>query len=370
MFLFGCALLALWPSVAAAQNGTPPTRKAAASTSDQDAALRTGVALHDQGKYDEAIAVYEEVLKQNPDNMAALYEMAYSLAEKKDYAKSLEVAGRGTGYQSEQLPMFYDLLGSSYDLMGEPQKAIDAYKKGIQVVPDASMLYYNMAITYLESLKDADQARLTLEKAVEVNPTEPAIHLMLGQVYQNNGYHTPGLFAFATDLILDPTGSQSLRAYGFLRAILRGGLEGGPNLAPSAPPDGAMRQPPSAQRPGKTDEGDFAQLDALMAASHRQVIAQMDAGTPEIQALSAQVTQVFAQLATRDLSKDRTTFVGKYYLPYFVELQKRGFVEPFLYWSIQRAPVQGVKEWLTANPTRVKAFVDWSNSYSWPETKH
>lgn len=372
IYTLGCALLAAWPAVALAQSTPTPTRQAAASTPEQDAALRSGIEFHDQGKFDAAIDVYQGILKQSPDNTMALYELAYSLAEKKDYARSLEVANRGTAYQSEQLPLFYDLLGSTHDSMGEPQKAIDAYKRGIQVVPDASLLYYNMAVTYLESLNQPDQARLALEQAAALDPTQPTIHLMLGQVFQSNGYSVPGLLAFSTNLIYEPGGPQSLRAYGFFRTILRGGVQSGPSgMQPSGMRDGAMRggamAMPMPTSSAKKDEGDFSDVEAQLAVGQRNLMSQMDAGMPEIQALASQVVALFRQIAARPQSQDRSTFTGRHYLPYFLELQKRGYVEPFLYWAIQRAPVDGVQQWLTANQPKVNEFLTWTRDYKWPQ---
>ena len=60
--ILGCLLLIASPSMVRAQGAQSvpgaPTRTATASTAQQEAAVRTGIALHDQGKFDEAIAVY------------------------------------------------------------------------------------------------------------------------------------------------------------------------------------------------------------------------------------------------------------------------------------------------------------------------
>jgi tetratricopeptide (TPR) repeat protein len=294
-----------------------------------------------------------------------LYELAYSFAANKEYEKSLAAATRGTEYQSELLPLFYDLIGGAYDSMGEAQKAIDAYKRGIQIVPNASMLYYNMAVTYLESLKNADEARRSLEKAVALEPAQPEFHLMLGQVFQANGYPTPALLAFSTYLALDPTGARALSAYAFWRAILRGGLE----MGPGATPAGQMRQapaPPSAKTV-KTDEGDFSEFESAITRSQQTVIAEMDRGSDELPSFLAHVNRLIATLAERPADRDRSTFVGTYYLPFFAELKAKNFIEPFVYWSMQRAPVPGIREWITTHQTEVREFVSWSRSYSWPK---
>ena len=62
------------------QAGTPvqipelqlPTRDAAPNTPAEIATLRAGDALYEQGKLDDAIARYEEVLKSNPNNVIAI----------------------------------------------------------------------------------------------------------------------------------------------------------------------------------------------------------------------------------------------------------------------------------------------------------
>lgn len=370
-------VLAGLPAQVSAQ--AAPTKTAAASTPAEDVIIQQGAALHDEGKYDEAIAKYQQVLAASPTNMTALYELAYSYVAKKDYPKSLEAATRGAEYKSDMLPMFYDLIAESYDAGGQPQKAIDVYNRGVQVVPDPAMLYYNMGITYLESLKKPDDARRALEKGAAADPLQPAIQVMLGQVFHTSGYETPAFLAFSKYLILEPGGPRSVQAIGLWRAVLRGGLAASSGSPGSGTPpdgtgrDGAMRRPPSgapaaSARAANSDVGDFSDIDAQFAIGQQRVIDAMDKGAGEIPTLLAQIDDVLGRLAARDPARDRNTFVGRHYLPYFAELKQKNFVEPFVYWSLQRAPVSGVREWLAANRGRVQAFLDWTKNYTWPTT--
>src|SRR5687768_10719859 len=110
--------------------------EAAPSTEQQTLAVREGIALHDRGDFDGAIRKYEAVLAENPSNALALYEMSFAYSEKKDYKKALEVAYRGAQYKSEHLAGFYLLIGNNLDLLGEPDKAIEVYRKGIKLFPN------------------------------------------------------------------------------------------------------------------------------------------------------------------------------------------------------------------------------------------
>ena len=360
--LGGAILIATFvPLRLAAQSYPAPSRSAAPSTAEQEAALRAGAALHDQGKYAEAIAKYEAVLKENPANATALYELAFSYAESGDHRRSLETARRGAEFKTPQLSLFYDLIASALDSMGQPQEAIAAYRKGIEYAPAAANLYYNMAVTYFESLKNPDEARRALEKAVALEPTNADAELMLGRIFEAGGYRTPAFFALAKFLLIRPAGADTLEGYGAWRKVLRAGMDPVRGMVPA---DGAMQNVP--QRPSRTDEGNFADIDRQLAASHLAALDAMDKGKPEIQALVAQVDSVLGAVASRSAAAERSTFVWTNYAPYFIALKQKNYVEPFVYWVSQRAPVPGVREWLEANEGRVREFLNWTLQFKWP----
>jgi tetratricopeptide (TPR) repeat protein len=93
-------------TTAVAQQIDSPKQTPGPVTEKEKLLIKEGVALHDRGDYDGAIAKYEEVLKDNPNNVLALYEQSYSYSMKKDYRKSLEIAYKGAQYQSDLLGGF------------------------------------------------------------------------------------------------------------------------------------------------------------------------------------------------------------------------------------------------------------------------
>ena len=371
-FVTSVLLIVAFVFTAAATAQRAPSRVPATTTPEHEAIVRAGIELHDKGQFDAAIAKYQEVLAKSPTDVTAMFELAFSYMAKKDYDKSLATAREGAQFKSELLPMFYDVIASSYDSKGQPQQAIEAYKQGIALVPDASQLYFNMAVTYRESLNKPDEARLALEKAASIEPQHPGVQLLLGQVFQSTGYTTPAFLALSTFLVLDPAGSQALPGYGLWRALLKGGVDPIPSGPMSAAPvpDRAMRgTPPGAAAPvAKKDEGDFSTFEARLVPTHTAFMAKLDSGTPEIQALVAQVSELLATLSEKPFGPTAGAFATRHYLPFFVALKQRNFVEPFVYWASQRAPVPGVTDWLKANEPRVREFLDWASKYSWPKS--
>src|SRR5437016_10367088 len=122
-----------------------PDRIAAAPTPEQAALTREGIALHDQHNYEGAIAKYKQVLSENPWEVTALYELAFSYFENKNYKDALATTHLGVQCKSERLPLFYTLMGSSLDDLGRGQEAIEVYKAAIKQNPRIELLHYNLA---------------------------------------------------------------------------------------------------------------------------------------------------------------------------------------------------------------------------------
>jgi hypothetical protein len=220
-----------------------------------------------------------------------------------------------------------------------------------------------MAVTYRESLNQPDEARLALEKAAALEPMHPGVQLLLGQLFQSSGYTAPAFLALSKYLVLDPRGSQSLNGYGLWRALLKGSANAAP--APS-PADRAMRPPVPPRAPAKTDEGDFSVFESQLGPTHAAFMLRMEDGTPEIQALVLQVDALMGTLAAQSSGPGAQSFVNLHYVPFFLALRQHRYVEPFVYWVSQGAPVPGVTEWLQENQGRVREFVEWASNYSWP----
>lgn len=356
-------LTLLCSSVAVAQpqasRPVPPSKTAVASTPPQDEAIRAGVELHDKKQYDEAIAKYQQVLKENGDNVEALYELAFSYLEKKDFAKSIETARRGTAYKGEMLPMFYDLVATNYEEQGQLPQAVQTYKQAIALEPRGGLLYYNLAITQRDKLKDPLAARQTLKDGAVAVPDFPGVPVLLGQWFETDGYRTQAFAALSRAMVLD----NSVAIYAFWRRVLKGpenpmasNVMQDPDMRRSAAQ--SMKQPPA-----KTDEGDYGAVDAKFAPAYAAFLEATEGDTPEIQALLAQVNGIVDAITTQSAASKKPAFVDQQYVPFLAAIKQKGYIEPFVYWSCARAPVQGVREWLKENEAKVREFRTWASQW-------
>lgn len=326
------------------------------STEQQTRLIKEGIALHDKGDFDGAIRKYDEALAENPHNVFAIYEMSFAYFLKKDYRKSLEVGMRGAQYKSDMLHRFYVTVGNSLDQLGEPKKAVEVYKSGLKLAPAEAMLHYNLAITYL-NLKKPDEAKKSLKAAAASDPKHASSHLALAAHFYNTGYRTPSLFAAARFLTLEPQTARSDVALRLMREVLGGGVTAGKN--PNEINISINMNP-------KKDEGDFDSIEMMLGLSKAVGSLEESKGKSEIRLLVEQVDSLLAVVSENEDAKKGTSFVYKYYVPYFVEMKQKGLVEPFVYYTHQRSNIPGVREWVETHSGRVLQFLTWSKNYRWP----
>ena len=343
-------------SVAAAQKLEAPKLDSAPLTEAQKQILREGVALHDKGDYDGALRRYEAVLKENPGNGDVLYEMAYSYSMKKDYSKSNEYAYKAAQYRSSTLPLVYTLIGNNLDESGNSKKAVEVYKAGIKNLPPSFILHYNLAVTY-SRMNNFDEARAELKKAAALNPKHPSSHFLLSTIFYKDKFRTPALFAACRFLILEPNSQRSGTALQIVQNVMQGGVAQGKNST-----EINVFIDPSPRK----EEGDFSSIEMFMGLAKAASLTEKNKGKSEMQLRVEGFNSIFTMLEESQSKADRSKFTWSYYVPYFLEMKKRGLIEPFVYIIYLPSNDPDVRSWLQQNSNRVREFLAWSNSYQWP----
>jgi tetratricopeptide (TPR) repeat protein len=279
----------------------PQAKAPVSPTTAQLATLRNGIKLHDEGKYEEAIALYQSVLTESPDCVQALGELATSYIAKKEFAKGIEAATRALAYTtpSAYKASMYMLVGSAYDDMGDATKAIDTYKTGIAIAP-SGLLHYNYALA-LKRQDKYDEALENLKRAAILTPDHASTHLLIAEIFFRKRYLSQTLFALSRFLILEPRTARTGDAYRMWFDGWQAGVtvnaDGKVNVAVITPPDAA--------------EGNFLQMDVTVGVSRAGAMASA-AGKTQAQAFVQQLDFWFSSLTKIDQTgADRTAFAWR-----------------------------------------------------------
>lgn len=147
--------------------------------------LLYGQSLQGVGKYDEAIKIYEQLVKDNPESIEYAFELAdaYLRANRPDDAiKALDKVENLTGINPDIIEQKQRL----YLQMGQIEKAANEIQKLIDLSPADPTYYMVLADMYLAN-RMPDKAFEVYERILKIDPTNGPVHYSLSEYYRGKG---------------------------------------------------------------------------------------------------------------------------------------------------------------------------------------
>lgn len=212
--------------------------------------LKTAVKLHQEGKLDEAEPLYRAVLKDDPDNVDALYLMgtiqyqrgqhgSAGLFLKKAMQKNpkhaearnnlglvLEAQGkhdeaasqfrRAVDLQPRYADAHYN-LGNMLRLTHQPEQAVESYRRAIQLNPRWGDAHANLGLA-LRDLGRHEEARQSCLEATRLNGKSISAHNSLGMILKEMGDYVGASASFRRVIELDPTNAAAHSNFGITLA--------------------------------------------------------------------------------------------------------------------------------------------------------
>ena len=360
-FILGSALLLSLFICANAQRIDKPTLTPKPCTDSQTLVIQQGVGLHDQKDFDGAIAKFNKVLQENPDCTTALYELSLSYYQKNDKTKAMETAYKGSKYRSNDLPLFYQMIANVIDDVGKPDEAIKIYFDAIKMLesdpsmaPHLSSLHFNLGVTYVRQDK-LNEAKASFKRSVETNPVYASPHYMLSMIFFQSRYKIPALLAAMRFISLEYASQRTQRASTLISQIASGSTKKGK--------DGGVTI--DLDLLGPSDEGSFGPAELVLAITDDEIPAKDPKKkdlTPE-ELFADRIETVTVMLDDKE-KKNASTFVGKNYIPFMLELKKLGYVKPLAYLILTSNGNPNALKWIGENEAYVKQFLDWSKNYA------
>ncbi|HEY8404801.1 MAG TPA: tetratricopeptide repeat protein [Flavobacteriales bacterium] len=142
---------------------------------------RSAIELMDNGHVDESIALIKKAQKLDPNNIIYPYELGYAYYLKKDYKSAIKVLSKLTN-RPDTRDYVYQLLGNSYSMSGQPQKAIQVYEDGLKKFPLSGKLYLERGTMELKR-EDLDAALKYYEMGIKVDPNFPSNYYWASRIY-------------------------------------------------------------------------------------------------------------------------------------------------------------------------------------------
>lgn len=309
--------------------------------------VEQGIELHDQGKYDEAIAKYKAALDIDKNSTLANYELSYTCMHTQKYEEGIKYSEKVIKLNADNQHAAYVVLGSCLDLLGKPDKAIKTYEEGLKKFPVSNLLNYNLALTSYNQ-QDYDAAEKGAINAIVAKPTHGSSHAILAATMYAKEQRIKSVLSTYYFLMLEPNSYRSKINYDNLRNLLDQGVEkeDEKNISINVPLNSS-----------KDDEFGAAEvmLSLLAASKHTEENSNktdMD--------LFVETTHVFFSVLG-ELKNENTGFWWDFYVVKFDDLVQSDNYEAYCYYISQSLNLDDINSWISKNPEKMQRLKDWMN---------
>jgi Flp pilus assembly protein TadD len=183
-----------------------------------DSSLAAAIALHRQGRLDEAEAAYRRILAQNPHLAEAHNALGIALQQQGKPAEAAESFRRAVALKPDYAGA-YGNLGAALKALGEAEQSLAALEQAMILAPDSAEAHYNMACALQES-GQWEPAIGLYERAIALHPRHAGAHNNLGIVLKSQGRLDQALAAYAASLTAE---DNPVVRYNHAQALLEAG---------------------------------------------------------------------------------------------------------------------------------------------------
>jgi tetratricopeptide (TPR) repeat protein len=300
-------------------------------TAIEDSLLHEGVILNDKGDYSGALSIYNRLLKENPDYMAAIYEKAYTYGDLKMYKETLDYCLRGLEYESDGTTMFFSMGGWALRQLNREDESIRFYELAISEDSSYYSPYYNLGLIYLDH-NDYNRAAYYVMQSIRLEPYYGPHYLTLGEIRLKESESLMAYLYALKFLMIIPDGENTDEALNIIEA--------------------------------SKNEISKAAFFAAFQAFNDLYKRGAELGKKKLQ----NKDEIKFRLGEFRSALQRVSFNGikngvdSVLIDYYTQLRETSNVETFIYYTHQQSGLPGVKEWLKKNNTKVDSLLEWDRN--------
>ncbi|MGA1825432.1 MAG: tetratricopeptide repeat protein [bacterium] len=181
--------------------------------------MEQGAQYFAEGLFKKAIAEYEKVLKEYPQDTDAYTILASIYEAMGENEKAIESLKKAVELESENI-IIYNQLGISYMKAGHYSEGIKVFNHVLELNPRCEEAYLNLGLYHFQK-GEFDSAKNFYMKVLELDPDDIASRSYLVAIYQREGNYEGAIAECNAILKIDPDNNTALFNLGATYVTLR-----------------------------------------------------------------------------------------------------------------------------------------------------
>ncbi|MDR2212149.1 MAG: tetratricopeptide repeat-containing glycosyltransferase family protein [Pseudomonadales bacterium] len=169
---------------------------------------------HQRGQFQQAIAVYDQVLALAPDNVEAYYNQAIALSRLGRRGEALKNYERAITLQANSHLLHFG-RGNELDALGRYEEALASYERASNFKPDFFEAYDNRG-NVLSKLNRHEEALVNHERGIALRPEIAELHYNRGHVLAELSRYDEALASYDRAIALKPDYAEAYHNRGFV----------------------------------------------------------------------------------------------------------------------------------------------------------
>jgi tetratricopeptide (TPR) repeat protein len=321
-----------------------------------------GVALHDQGEYEKAMAKYREALAHDPGLMQAVYEMSLTSLEMEDYAGAEKYSSEVINSDDEKLgPGACAVKSEALMKTDRSEDAIALLQEGLKRYGEGYLLHFNLALNYYKS-GEQEKALLHVSRAIDLDKSQSGAFLLNAYLLKDSGLWVQSILSFQMFLLLEPDSERSKNAFEEMLQTM--------SIRERAEPvqRSFIQQQMIRNRPAQTQQAEAIPpltpedgLDrGLVYKAIQATLDSLQTGDDEADPflLFSSVNRSIMKVLEAESIGPKEGILWTYYIPFFTHIEQSDYYETYCrYISVSYYPES--LQWWQENEEAAGDFVRW-----------
>jgi tetratricopeptide (TPR) repeat protein len=316
-----------------------------------------GISLHDNGKFTEAISMYDNAIRLDDKNFTALYEKSFTYYYIKNYDECIALSKQliKNFKSNSELKNVYANYGSSLDDEGNTKEALSVYNDGLKAFPESFLLWFNKGLTFLKSEQE-DDASTCFQAALKYKPLHASSNYYLSYIEEKKN-RIASLLTNTVFLLVEQKGVRAEKAVARQDKLLMGNVSKGANgnITIAITTDAID---------SKKKENNFSTVELMMSLMGSMDLTDSLKNKPVSDKLANKFEILASSLSDKKKAKG---FYWEHYAPFLVALNKNNLSNVAAHLCLAASDDDANRAWLSVNEVKIGEFYKWLKAYEWPK---